>query len=333
MVKLHHKYSVLRNLVNIIKGGDGVSFDHGKRATPLLKQKNYSFDPLENVVENISGYQKLVYICSPTQRSGTNFIYNTLSLHADLQGPLSADLPNEHFLYSHADLLSKYLQQTIGYWPKWVKEKELLTNMHAEMLAGMGDGLLNPFYSRLKDKSKILMLRTPDAGNLEYFPAMFPAGKLVVILRDGRDTVNSFVKSFSGNWAFSSMAKRWAARIDYLYELQGRLQKKGLDARMRIFRYEDLNEHPEETVKEILKFLALSESGFNWEKLQEVPVVGSSTMYNKHQEKEFWKPMQKTDAKKFTRRWADWTKSKKKNFKRYAGKQLIKAGYATDLNW
>ncbi|MEQ9220635.1 MAG: sulfotransferase [Cyclobacteriaceae bacterium] len=334
MVKLHHKYSIFRNLVNfIIKGRKGVSFDSGSRATPLLRQETYPFDPLKDSGKDSSKYRKVIYICSPTQRSGTNFMCNTLRLHRDIAYPETPLLPNEHFLYSHADMLSDYLHKTIGYWPKWVNDKMSLTRMHSALLAGMGDGVLNEFYKALADPDKILMLRTPDAGNLEYFPAMFPGGKLVVIIRDGRDTVNSFVDSFSGDWAFGKMTKRWADRTEYLFGLYEKMKSQGLENRIQIFRYEELNSQPEQTVRKILKFLRLEASGYDWEKLNEIPVVGSSTQYNKKDGDEFWKPSEKVDSSSFTNKWKDWSPAKKRKFKKLAGKQLIMAGYSTDLNW
>lgn len=332
MINLHNKYSVLRNLVNLLKGSKGIAFNMGSRATPLLKQKFYPFDPLKDSDREAS-HRRVIYICSPTQRSGTNFICNTLRLHSEIAYPESVTLPKEHFLYSHSDLLSEYLTKTIGYWPKWVQNKEILSKTHGRLLANMGDGILNVFYEMLEDPSKQLMLRTPDAGNLEYFPSLFPGGKIVVIIRDGRDTVNSFVESFSGDWAFGRMSRRWASRTEYLFRLRDRMIECGLGDQIQIFKYEDLNKKPEETMKDILKFLSLDESKYDWKRLNEVPVVGSSTQYSKKESETFWEPTKKEHAEKFSNKWSSWKLSKRKMFKKIAGDQLILAGYEADLNW
>lgn len=333
MANWHQKYSVIRNVINLLKGEKGVFFDKGRRATPLLKQVKYPFNPLAYVPQETSTFKKVIYVCSPTQRSGTNFIFNTLKLHADIASPESPSMPKEHFLYSHADQLSEYISKTLGYWPKWVENEESLQKTHAALLSEIGEGILRVFYQELPDPNKILMLRTPDAGNLEFFPALFPNGKLVVILRDGRDTVNSFVESFSGEWAFNKMAKRWASRIEYLFQVNKQMIEAGFQDRIGIFKYEDLNSEPEKTVKAILKYLSLDEAGYDWEKLKSVPVVGSSTQYNEQGKGDFWAPKEKSDSKKFSNKWKMWSSSKKKNFKKIAGNQLIRAGYETDLNW
>lgn len=333
MKDLIRNNSFVRNFANLLRGSSGVNFDSGKRATPLLNIQEYSFDPIIHSSKEKSAHPRVIYISSPTQRSGTNFICNALNLHAEIIFPEADQLPKEHFLYSHADVLSNYFSKTLGYWPKWVKDKQSLVAIHGEMMSQVGSGMLRVISNNIKNSTKTLLLRTPDAGNIEYFPSLFPNGKLLIVIRDGRDTVDSFVKSFSGSWAFKKMARRWSSRIEYLYDVYDNMQTAGKRDQIEIIRYENLNRNPADTMKGILSFLGLAEKEYDWEQLEELPVMGSSTQFNRSSGNEFWQSEAKTDPSSFSEKWVSWSSSKKHTFKKIAGSQLIRAGYEKDLSW
>ena len=309
------------------------TFHHLDSPTPLLLPLNYHYDPLKHINSGTdSKHRELVYICSPTQRSGTNFLSNILQLCNDIYIPTGDHLPKEHFIYSHANLLSQYFRKTLGYWDKWVKEKDTLQEIHREMLAYAGDGIINYFLKEQQNAGQRLLLRTPDSGNLEYFFNLFPNGQVICILRDGRDTVDSFTRSFSGDWAFKKMCKRWAARVDHIMMIKDQLEKANQNRKLLLVKYEELNTAPQRPVEDLLNFLGISKSNFEWDKLKKIPVVGSSTQYEK-QTGDFWQPSFKADPKMFSNKWVNWSTRKKRIFKKIAGDQLIKTGYEKGFDW
>jgi hypothetical protein len=299
-------------------------------ATPLLdhKQINISPESLYPLIPDCREEHKAVlYICSPTQRSGTNFIANILSQSEELYPVSTTEHLSEQFVYSHADKLAEYISQTTAYWGKWLKYNDL-KKQQLDLFAHIGDGIVGRFSA----DQRVPLLRTPDAGNLDYFFPMFPNGQLVVIIRDGRDTVDSFIKSFADDWAFRKMCARWAERVDLVYDLKEILEKSGLSQQIHFVKYEDLNTNPKPVMEDLLPRLGLDVAKYNWNQLSKIPVVGSSTIYEeKH--KDFWQEKEKQDASKFSNKWRSWTPGKRKIFKRIAGSQLIRAGYEEDSDW
>ncbi len=302
--------------------------------TPLLSPQEYVFDPISDMEgPKRNDADSVIYVCSPTQRSGTNYLANVLRLSNEIYIPEGEDLPSEHFFVSYGSDLSRYIKKTLSYWGKWVKDPLTITGYHSKLLSLFGDGIVRFFVQDAVD-GKRLLLRTPDAGGLEFFFHLFPAGHIVCIVRDGRDTVDSFLRSFSGDWAFRKFCKRWASRIDYVYDLKETLDQRGLGERLILVSYEEINIDPEEPVKNLLESLHLSNEKYQWDKLSKIPVLGSSTQYkDKSGQGDFWKPGEKVDASKFSQKWLNWSPRKKRIFKSLAGAQLIRAGYEVNQDW
>lgn len=274
----------------------------------------------------------LVYIISPTQRSGTNFLNNVLKLHTDLYIPEGENLPNEHFLYSYSHHLQTYVAETVAMWGKWLKDGEDAMDAHAKgLMHYLGRGLLQYFYESVPNE-KILLLKTPDAGNLNNFFHLFPHGKLIILVRDGRDTVDSFVKSWGGETIFKKMCERWAQRADQIMNVIEHAKQSNKSNSYYIVRYDKLNNDTSNEVKAILKFLNLKPENYHWNELEKIPVLGSSSFIG-NQLGVHWNPMEKGEEFIPTQKWKHWSEAKKKIFKKYAGKNLIKMGFVTDNNW
>ena len=160
---------------------------------------------------------------------------------------------------------------------------------------------------------------------------MFPAAKLVILIRDGRDTVQSFSKSWGGHGAFRKMAARWAERVDQLYNMQDQATAAGYSNRILWVQYDQLNNETETEMKRILDFAGLDEKQFPWDQLKNTPVLGSSEF--KAAGHVHWNPVEKTESFKPVNKWQSWTKKQRDTFKEYAGEALIRSGFAQDLNW
>lgn len=274
---------------------------------------------------------KAVYIVSPTQRSGTNFLSHMLSSHPDINFPSGPDLPSEHCLYIYSDYLKMYAYKTVNTWSKWIEGGDQVLEQHAKnLLSAMGGGILNYFSKYVRPGSTILF-KTPDAGQLENFFHLFPQAKVVILLRDGRDTVESFSKSWGGRFTFKNICERWSKRVDSISDFINMANEAGLSDRHHVVRYDYLNDNPKEELSKILKFLKVDESKYPWEQVDQIPILGSSN--HKGKNGVHWNPIKKDDKFNPNQKWLKWNSSKKETFKKAAGDNLIKLGFAENNQW
>lgn len=280
-----------------------------------------------NTVES----KPLIYLISPTQRSGTNYLSYLLSLHTQLQFPEGNNLPKEQFIYAYTEHLQEYVQKTVTLWGKWIKDEQLLHDYSKLLMNNFGNGIINFFYSFIPD-NKILFLRSPDSKNIHHFFHLFPNGKVIILIRDGRDTVESFVKSWGGMGVFKKMSIRWSERTDTILKLMKLSDNNDKSNAYLLVKYNELNNDTEKQLHRILDFLALDHNEYDWKKMKDAPVLGSST-YRGDQPNVNWKAIKKDKNFKPHNKWERWDTKKKKIFKKYAGDNLIKMGFEIDNNW
>ena len=250
-----------------------------------------------------------IYIISPTQRSGTNYLHSILSLHPKLYTPQSEYLPSETFLFFHSDLLIRYCEETFRIWKHWCKCKdEALENAYKRFLAKTGDGIIG-FFMEFVPEDKMLLLRTPDAQNIQYFPHLFPAGKMVILMRDGRDTVQSFIDSWGAEPIFKQFAQRWKNRRDQVEGYMEMMKRNNVEGRAYLLHYENLLNEPEKEVEQLLDYLGLDKGLYAWDKLKGLPVLGSSKSKTQGTSVN-WKPMDKKKWFEPTGKWKKWSKKK-----------------------
>ena len=274
----------------------------------------------------------VTYVVSPTQRSGTNFLSHIMGHHPDLEFPSGNELPNEQCLYTYSGDLESYIEKTVTAWGKWVEGGDSEMNKHARgMMKYIGKGILE-YFSTFIGEGKTLLFKTPDAGNLESVLHLFPHTKVVILIRDGRDTMESFSKSWGGTGAFEKMCDRWSKRSETIIKFKEQADKAGMSNSYLEVRYDDLNDNSETELKKIFDFLNLDSAKYPWEELKNTPVLGSSA-YKNESGKVHWEPIKKTDNFKPNQKWTEWSSWKKRTFKRLAGESLIKLGFAENNDW
>ena len=302
--------------------------------SPFPLHQEQKFDPRwdEFVKPQVSRKEKMIYLVSPTQRSGTNFLSHILEKHPDIGFPKGEEVPNEHCLYAYSEFLKTYSQKTVSAWSKWIEGgEEEWANRSKKLISAMGNGIREYFHSFIEE-DKMLLLRTPDSGNLQNFFHLFPESRVVILIRDGRDTVESFSKSWGGTGAFKKMCDRWSERVEMLLKFTENAKNSGFGDSFLIVRYEDLNVNTESELRKVLEFLDLNQDSYDWEDLANTPILGSST-YKGGADDVHWKPIEKTKDFKPDQKWKDWSSSKKSYFKKSAGENLIRLGFEKDNNW
>lgn len=246
-------------------------------------------------------FGKPIFIISPVKRSGTNYLKNILCQHKDCfsPGPIWEDE-----LLRKAYLLSDYIDFTFDKWnPDWNVETDLMSRQ--QVLGSLGTGLIEvlhaQFYNSEEKRSRFVggdkersgrpyryVTKTPQAENISLLPLLFPEAYLLILVRDGRAAARSGETSFSK--PFDCAVREWGFAMD---EIEGFIKSPFFNpCRHRILRYEDLVENPAKHMRELMSFLDLDTDGIALDKLDSMPVVGSSTLRAEGSDMH-WKPMGK----------------------------------------
>lgn len=227
-----------------------------------------------------------IFIISPVKRSGTNYLKNVLCQHQDCfsPGPIWEDE-----LLRKAHLLADYADFTFQKWnPKWNVESELMPRQ--QMLGLMGGGLIELLQAQFSNSAAKrerfcrdfsrpgtppyrYVTKTPKADNIALLPQLFPDAYLLILVRDGRAAARSGQTSFAK--PFDCAVREWA---DAMAEIEAFTRSPLFNPeRHRLLRYEDVVAAPSRQMQELMDFLDLDPGRIDPGKLEQMPVVGSST--------------------------------------------------------
>lgn len=262
-----------------------------------------------------------VFIVSPMQRCGTNFLAHVLRLHPSFQLP---DRIWEDYLLHNADLLDEYVVKTTL---RWRSELGDVRDVRETLLAELGQGILSFLDNRTRAGSRLLC-KTPASFNLYLFPKLFPAAKLLIMIRDGRDVVESAVRTWPDRlFAFERSARRWVKGVrSILRYTQG--DGSAFEGRTWTFvRYEDLIRHPRETSQKLFTFLEIDPVSVDLEQIVQLPLRGSS-VHTGDRGEVHWDPVKKPEDFNPIGRWHSWGPWRRAAFAIIAQRELNSLGYA-----
>lgn len=269
---------------------------------------------------------KPIFILGILPRSGTNLLSRLLQLHPDCEVP---DPIREDWSLEAADLLIEYTRATYEHWarePRWGVYEAL----EGELLRSLGGGLLSLLTSLAQERR--LVTKTPSVKNLPIFFDLFPEAYLLILVRDGRDVVESATRSFGRD--SDEVAYMWAeaARTIRAFDQA----HKGDVPRHMVVRYEDLVQDMERTMSRVFGFVGLDTAAYDFERAEHLPVYGSST-FRGGADHVHWEPVTKTGDFKPVRRWANWSRRQHERFNATAGDLLSVFGYEprvfSDRRW
>ncbi len=259
--------------------------------------------------------QPPIYIVGISPRCGTNFLYDLLRLHPSVD--IARTVP-EDFLLFGANHLQDYVAQVSSRWDlAW----GMTESDPGELLERMGEAGLQFLRQRQAHPEKRLLTKTPEAHNLPMIFDLFPTAQPIIMVRDGRAVVESKVKSFDADFAFAS--KSWSTAAQWILDF---MQKTPPD-RFRLVKYEDLYQRTDETLASLLEYLHLDADEYPFEKIDELPVRGSSVHFGESGTLN-WEPVAKTDAFNPLERFSHWTFDQHMEFNVLAGEQMLRMGYA-----
>jgi protein-tyrosine sulfotransferase len=248
-------------------------------------------------------------------RSGTVYVGELLRLHPDLQAyphqvwefPFLQQVPRvleleEAFLWAYTQNRGK------------IGEQEFLPLFGAALMAYLHQAVL---------AGQRMLLKVPSVQHLDAFYQAFPHEHLLVLVRDGRDVVQSTLKTWP-QLRFWMVCVRWrrAAEMVLACDRHYRLRATGY----WLARYEDAVRDPEGFVREACQRFGLDAERYPFDQVGSVPVHGSSG--HRREGKVAWAPVTKGADFSPVGRWEAWSSLKKWTFERLAGRALAALGYA-----
>lgn len=270
-----------------------------------------------------AGEPRSIFILGLMRRSGTNFLFHLLSRHPDVM----ASCLYEDFLLHDAHLLVEYVQRTERQWNRdWSK-----SNTPSALARALGGGLQRfladgaAAHWREDNSGKRILAKAPSIQNMEHFFNIFPTAALLIIVRDGRDTIESGVRSFG--WSYERATRIWCSAARALLDFERSSSKHR--GRHRVVRYEDLVREPERELRGILDFLELDPSSYDFAAARDAPVFGSSTFRGEHSGVH-WQPVAKTEAFNPLGRWRSWNAYRRRRFALMAGALSTELGYPSE---
>lgn len=281
-----------------------------------------------------SSVPKVCYILGIDQRSGTNFIYRLLSEHPSCAGP--GPIWEDEFL-KHSKLISDYTHNLYSSWKSsWEVEKKI--GGQETLLRYFGNAIENFLRLQLtkdfvnqtaseqsmaeRQKTKILLTKTPTVEGLDNFFNLFPESYLILLVRDGRAVVESGVKSF--DWNYESAMRRWRTRAEAI--LCFKEKHENSNKKFLILKYEDLVTNEKNTLLKIFDFLDIDPELFDFNSAKSLGVTGSSELKDQTSGIH-WQVMEKKMDFNPLARFSNWDRKRHERFNWIAGKQMTRLGY------
>lgn len=252
------------------------------------------------------------------RRSGTNFIGDLLSLY-----PNFSSYPGNIYEVPFLSTSSQLLEAQETFFKGYNRNRDQFGETDFLPLFGSAFmAYLNSFVS----EDKHVLVKVPGVEQLWNFSHVFPYEKLIILQRDGRDLVASTIKSWP-HIVFEDVCNQWKNSQELILKFRQKMPKESAC----YIKFEDAVADSRAIVKRIFDFLGLDAGTFPYDKIDTLPVKGSSSL--RVNGKMTWEGVDKPKSFNPVGRWGGWTESQKQTFKKICGETLIRSGYAKDLNW
>lgn len=253
-------------------------------------------------------------------RAGTVFAGELLRLHPDVVA-----YPRgfwEFPLLQQAQRLSSLQEEFL-----WSYEQNMDKIGERDFLPLVGAAVIAHLYAEIQP-GKRMLLKVPSVQYLQQFYDVFPHEQLLVLVRDGRDVVQSTVRTWP-QLRFSMVAKRYdrAAKMVKVCDEAFRQRESGYWQA----NFEDAVADPEAFARAACERFGLNVDRFPFEQVKTLKVRGSSQISDEGRVS--WDPKPKSKEFNPVGHWRSWPEQRKWLFKHLAGNSLIELGYAGDQRW
>ena len=293
---------------------------------------NHILEKTKDFESPVFSKPKLIFIAGAMGRTGTNFLARLLLAHPDVCRPAGHwEFPLFDVAEEFAAFHSAFLQR---------RGKGRLDYSLEEFAVQFGQGIQQLFYERVADSeknSKFLLSKNPATKGIEHFKKFFPDAKLIFIIRDGRDTVNSLLraagysekKGLKRQYFFIQSAKNWAESARRIMNY-----RRSSETECIVVRFEELHQNCEEVLEQIARHTNLPSSAEWLEQALQMPVTGTNfhtsaeSSADAEKVRTYWKEINKTEKFQPIGRWKNsWSAIDKKLFYKIAGEELKEFGY------
>lgn len=255
-----------------------------------------------------------IFIVGMMRRCGTNFLSDALHVHPEVtsRAPIWED-----YLLHHAGPLVEFADRVSAAWPA---DWEVEPGARDELLAELGHGIERFLTARAGGRR--VVTKSPRSTNLPRVRELFPTAPVLVLVRDGRDLVESTVRSgFARN--HEAAMRDWAAAADEVLAADLRLRD---DPAYLLVRFEDLFDDLPGVMARVLEVCGLDPAGWDAGAAAALPVRGSSSVAVERGQVD-WQPREKTADFRPTARWESWDDHLHRRFAGVAGRQQEALGY------
>lgn len=242
---------------------------------------------------------QLVFLLGSGPRSGTNYLFRLLLKHPEVK-PMK--LGGEDFLLYFSNHLMDFTQKVSDIWnPSWGNDRESLNK-------ALGSGLEQMLGLSSDTKEKVVLAKTPLAGNSENVFELFPNAKVILLVRHGKDMIESYIKSF--NSSFDVALWRYASEANSIIKFRKKF-KDFEDEKFIVLRYEDIVQNIESEIERLLSFLGLPADSYDMQEALNQGVIGSSKLKDEDGAVTWKKEFEKSDSFKAIGAGNDWSKAQK----------------------
>jgi hypothetical protein len=197
-----------------------------------------------------------------------------------------------------------------------------------DFLPLFGASVIGYLYTAVPSGQRML-LKVPSVRYLSRFPVMFPYEHLLVLVRDGRDLVESTLRTWP-QMNFVQVCLHWNRAARMVLGANQHLANTRPTGYW-LARFEDAIADPAAFVREACARFELDVSRYPFDRISGIPVQGSSTLTRKGQVR--WEAVQRPEDFSPTGYWQNWNPLKKWLFDRIAGRSLLELGYGNDEGW
>ncbi|MEW9838527.1 sulfotransferase [Mesorhizobium marinum] len=272
-----------------------------------------------------------VFLISPTPRSGTNYISNLVVRSGVCERPKNYLISAEDWIIASSRGLFEFRDNIANYWSmlKLIDENECLSEAN-KLLKRIGETLINEIVYGTDEG--FVITKTPSSDCISNIDYIFPNSKIIFLVRDGRDTCYSAIKSGFAS-SVRGAFRLWAYRVDQMIEYAGIPEYDKVGGNYMWIRYEFAFQNAIEQLQRVETYLGVSATEEQRSKVRQLDIVGSCEFSNSKDRKFKYTIVPFRADFNPIGRWKEWSTELRQEFKENAGSQLIKLGYEKDDNW
>jgi len=259
-----------------------------------------------------------IILLSACPRSGSNYLEALLSLHPQCR---KSRFPEDFFL-ANSETLLQFCRSVADSWDDWWRPR---LRGPSGLAAHIGTALLRFADLDPEEQGPVsdcrLMLRSPTTEGITAATTLFPNAHVVVLVRDGPATVESGRRSFG--WPYEEAMLAWRHSVRHILSFLA-----GVDGRhCLLIRFEDLAADPAREVTRVIDFLGLDPMLYPFDRVDEIPVLGSSSFGRSNGERVHWDPIPKDPSFDPLTRARSWPRRRLRRFAWLAGEEQRRLGY------